>query len=588
MSEKLQIAINRIATDISLADLTSSLEKKKYKLQELNKSKISGFDLKLYYQNNKSTPKWKGFLNPLVKPEQAILKDMQGRDERFILLLQNASNQKIYAVTGGFGFTAIQDYIDDNFGMDVFSRLITKEEKILKSSKERSVVGGIIGTAKYFRNNFTLFENDGFGKIYKEVTADLKKEILVKKLGFTADEINKESVCIAKSTFKINKTINFDQLIKIITGCEDIIANEEAIVINSVERLQKKRHQALIQKLLNELLKQLWDRYQGIGEFDFDLCAGDFEDYLSADTYVITKGTSPKNFFGEDDLGFEETLANVDVLFERLKQSGKGPANEEAFIKLMYSLRIRSFDENGAELTDGNLLDHVFGDVEIVAAKNTKRYFYIDGVWYEIKQSFIDGLNVACGAFLNKHYVDGLNEKWNPAEIENQYNRKYIGTPNAIVLDKVTTENIELCDIMKWDDNNLYLYHVKVGFTNTTRDLCEQISIASRRLQADLSSDRSFIKKVYLSLQNKSDSTDEYFKSAGAQTKQYTEEFFLDLFKKTPIFVLAVADAGGSERKLRTEIANFRSNIAKFSLEKLFRDMRGFDIELKATQIWRI
>lgn len=582
MSAKLQIAIYRVQDEYGWKTVEDACLAKGYQPQTLQHKSLDSFNLGLFYRLNTTNPKWKDFLRSVTESTQDILKKSKSKDERFVLLLENTISKKLYAVTGGFAFGVIQDFIDDEFGIDVFSRLIKKDEKILKASREKSVTGGILGTAKYFRSSYTLFENDSFGKIYKEITASLKKDVLTDRLGFTPDEIRRDSVCVAKSTFKVSKNITFPQLLGIIKGCESIIATEKPIPINSVEKLAKKKHQSLISELGGLLLKQLWERFQGKGDFDFDLCHSNFEEYLVASKYEVRKGFSPNNFFKTQEDGFEK-LDNIEDFFEELKISEKKPENEEKFSKLIHALKIFTFDENGKLLTEGKMLEHIFGDVQYKG----KRYFYIDSQWYEIKKSFIDNLDASCASFFENHYHNIPCKNWKIGLSENGYNQEYIGQNDTIVLDRVTPDNIEVCDVLSWDKEHLYFYHVKSGFSNTTRDLCEQINISARRLQHDKKTDFKFAKKLYAWLKQKAKSEDEYFKTIGMQTNQYTEEFFTSLFKKKHVFVLAVADKSKPGRNLQTNIKDFGSCIAKFSVEKLSRDMREADIEFRAIQIWR-
>src|SRR5690606_29839351 len=119
---------------------------------------------------------------------------------------------RVYVITGGMhSYSAIQDLIQDDFGVDILSRLIEKKDKILKAVREKSVMGGILGTTKFFRNSYNLFENDAFGKIYQELRANLDHQVLKDRFGFTQDDLNRDVVCVAKSSFKINKSLTLDQ-----------------------------------------------------------------------------------------------------------------------------------------------------------------------------------------------------------------------------------------------------------------------------------------------------------------------------------------------------------------------------------------
>jgi len=163
--EKLQIAIYKIneesnlfsETENMLSILSNHIESKGFSSQELESNLNESYEIKLFYKKNPLKPKWKLFLKDIAKTEQDILKENQSWNESFVMLLLNNSSNNLYAIAGGLGYHAIQEFIDDDFGVDILSRLISKEDKILKSVKEKSVMGGILGTTKFFRKNYNLF-----------------------------------------------------------------------------------------------------------------------------------------------------------------------------------------------------------------------------------------------------------------------------------------------------------------------------------------------------------------------------------------------------------------------------------------------
>src|SRR5207302_4699727 len=65
-----------------------------------------------------------------------------------------------------------------------------------------------------------------------------------------------------------------------------------------------------------------------------------FEGYLTASKYIVRKGISKSNLFE-----FEE-LINIDSLFEKILVWSKRPTTQEAFVKLVKSLKISSYDDN--------------------------------------------------------------------------------------------------------------------------------------------------------------------------------------------------------------------------------------------------
>ncbi len=577
MSNKLQTALHKIKPSVDLDELSGQITAE-YSEQNLrtDKKEIDGFTLKLFYKKNFTTPSWKNFLQNLSEGDQDAVQYRASASEAFILLLTKGDN--IYALSGGAGYFALQSFIDTEFGVDVFSRLVKKEDKILKATKEVSLVGGVLGTSKHFRKTYNFFDNEAFGRIYQELNAALDKEVMKSEFDFPDEELKKDSICVAKSSLKFNKKFSIEQFIKIITGCEKIINERQPIIINDVVKLSAKSDKILISDLEEELLNHLFKRYQDPenSAIDFDLCHNDFEKYLTGTRYIARKPNQKSLYLDID----EGKLDNIDDLFESIRSNPKAPNDLESFNKLVRNLNIDSYDADDNLQTSGRLLDHILGDILLEPAQ--RRYFLIDRKWYWVKDTFLEKLESECQNLIKTKPYTKIDKVWEVDETENQYNSKYIESPNAIVLDKILAENIELCDILQWDEEHVYLCHVKKGFDNSMRELCSQINIAAQRLKIDLSGNKSFLKSVYSSLTAKIGGN-EYFDNVGKQTVQYSEDKFLELFEqKTPVFVLSVLDT--SDRPLQN-IKDFNSTIAKYSLQTLALEMKSKDTEHKISQI---
>lgn len=586
-----QISIYKIESGISLSDLTLLIPKK-YKEQTLNGKPAPGYNLKLFHERYLYTPKWKPFVAPIVQSGQEILSANNSAQQNYVLLLEADSAKSVYAITGGYGHNAIREYINNDFGLDILARLIKKEDKILKAAREKNFVGGIMGATKYFRNNFNLFENESFGKFYQELQATVGKELMVDMFGFSEDDLKRGAVCNAKSSFRINKAIDLNRLLKVIEVCETILQKDPIISINDVKKLTKQKNEDLIKSLDEILLDQLWDSFEKPNDgLPFDICHSEFEEYLTAYSYKAKIHRQRKiegkdkavrallNYF-DDDFEFE-SLIDAGALFGKIRAEKK-IKDKEHFCNQIRSLIITSYNHDGVELTNSDFLSHLMGDVTFEGQK----FFYVDKCWYQIKPTFIDDLNASCKSIItNYNFHEDLKDWKYNSHTENNYNAQYIGEAQTIVLDKITPENIELCDILKWDDNNLYLIHVKAGFGNTMRDLCAQITIAANRLSQDIRTipSKDFVKSIYKDLKAKKGKAG-YYGLAGNQTDNISEADFLKLFDKNPHFVLAVLDTKNAERDLKN-IEDFNSSIAKFSLHALMQGMASSGQNLRIRQI---
>ncbi len=579
--EKIQTNIYKLVK-IDFDSLINILERNGYQKQLLNNSRIE--NIVIFYEKFPSPKKWKNFLREIVAQDQPIINNIT-EQERFIILIKK-DDDSIYAVTGGGGHFGIKDYIENDFGFKIASCLINKESKVIKSSKEKSVMSKILGQAKYFRTESTFLENDEFGNFYQELNILIDKQKLIDNFNFSPDEVRKNCICVAKNSFKINKSLTFREMLKIVDGLDFIIKNKEPVSFNNVEIVSDKE---LIENLNDELIDQLWKRCYQNNYINFDLCDNDFENYLRAERYVVRKKSKIL-------LDTADRVDSVDIILRDnpyLSCESYLPPEEDKdeFKNFIKSLEIDTFDIDNNQLTSNDLLMHIHGDIEIDINSKKKRFFLINGVWYLIKDEFIKKLNSNCKRFVENYYDNGLDKKWDKDKLdklvsEDDYNFSYIDEKNTLALHKIESRNIELCDILKWDDKgNVYFYHVKKSFDNSLRDLCSQIFLAASTLQ----NEKEFKKEIFDKLKN-SDIV-HHGKSLKNQLSRDFEKV-IDIIEKAQkiYFVLSFVDTRKEAHRLinedAEEINNFKSNIAKFSLYELILNMKRLDrAELKINQI---
>jgi len=104
------------------------------------------------------------------------------------------------------------------------------------------------------------------------------------------------------------------------------------------------------------------------------------------------------------------------------------------------------------------------------------------------------------------------------------------------------------------------------------RDLTSQVFTSANRIKEDIDSDKSYLKELYAKMQAK----EEY------KNQISSEDEFLAIFDKKLHFILAVKDKSNRELK---NIEQFSSNIAKFALNELIKNMKSIDVDFMITQI---
>lgn len=223
-------------------------------------------------------------------------------------------------------------------------------------------------------------------------------------------------------------------------------------------------------------------------------------------------------------------------------------------------------------LTTGTIKKHLFDEEKM----DNKTFFLLNGSWYQLENSFLDDLNNRLKYLLQNYFL--LNNDfllpWNSSENESAYINSHKQQAHTIIIHPHTVEHIELCDMIHWDNDNLYLYFIKQGFGNEIRSLSSQVLLSATKVLRETKSGFDYLKKVHRAL------TD-------IDLTLLSEQDFLNLFKKNIIVVFAFTDKSTSTpRNLKTNPKDFNSNIAKYSTLKLISEMRNLDsIKLKIYQI---
>ena len=604
MSEKIKTSVYKMDLQRKFDDLINLFKKEKYIDVPLLENKKEEYNLFLYYHKKVSNPPyWKKFLkstNIIDESKTEILEEKRSINESFIFII--SINNNIYFITWGQGHNIIKDFVQNDFWMDILSRLITDDEHILRAVREKYIIWGMIWSSKFFRKNYNFLENESFWKIYNELKANLDKKIIKEYFWFNEKDLN----CIATSSFSLNKSTDFEQLFSLINWCEEIMKKEPTIIFNSVIKVIKSKNKDLINYLEKWLILKM-------EEENYYLCHENFEKYLSqAKKYTINW----TQYF--DNLEFDK-IENFSDISERINNDWED-VNRVFFDKIL-KLYLFSFDEDNNILTEWKLFNHIlweyeltdkeFDKINVIRDRNAKKYiqgknyFFIDWNWYQIKDKFVEDLDNNCGSFIKKNIKENfLDKKWIWNEVikkwkkdksfnEWKFNESFIGEENTIVLDKILVDQIEICDLLKYDDNKIYIIHVKKGFDQNMRDLTHQLAISASRIIQDKTNNYKMIWRLYDSLKEKNKSSVSYFKKASKQSEKYTKEEFIDLFKKEIIFVLAFMDPANKdilknieEKDNKYKINNFSSNIAKFSLNNLVKTMKENDCNFKITQIF--
>ena len=546
---------------------------------KLARHSIDEFSFRVFYQVKNKPPQWRGFLKGIL-PDDSVLANAKNKTHSFLLFIHY--KESVFAVCGGVGVAAIRQFVVHDFGMQVLVRLFEKHDRVVKSTQERGVSGIVLGQMRYYRGDQRFSDENEFGKVYKKFQAQVKKRQLTEIFGFHPDEVKaKGSGCTAKDSFQLGKSVDTEDLLDNIKPYVDLLDIKEGnFTLNKVVPVNKKTPagQKLIQDLRDGLVEQLYIDCRNNTSSDLDFCHPDFEDYRTAERFVIALDR-------ETTIEIEDEELSLDVIIREVRARDFLVMDDAATFRIsVLDNEIKSYDSEGTLLTMGTVLQHLHG--EVTYEGNT--YFLIDGQWYRIDPEFIKDLNEGCRDVLQQTWQESLlDAPFDLNKDESVFNQQFIGKPGTYVFDTITPDNIEACDILKSDDHNTWFIHVKKGFDNSIRDLASQIMIAAKTIQADKKSGFRYLDSLQSQTEEGLFSDSPAKKSLAKQT--FPTGGIKSLLQNRKdiqiVFCLAFVDKASSSRTLKDNIEDFRSNIAKYSLIELYRQIRSMGFDLKIVQL---
>jgi len=111
--------------------------------------------------------------------------------------------------------------------------------------------------------------------------------------------------------------------------------------------------------------------------------------------------------------------------------------------------------------------------------------------WYYVSHDYFALVQKAFVELLQKNLLKPgrpghLSKRWTPDQDEYAYNKCYKNESGFIVGDKVLVNNLEVFDLLQSKDGVTYIYHVKDGFSQTTRDACSQLNNSAKFIRHGL------------------------------------------------------------------------------------------------------
>lgn len=510
-----------------IEDIKKKVKKNiKNEIYEIKDNNFKGVVFKSYH-----IPTWEGIISCLIGEKI----ELDNIHVSYILTYLKGKN--LFLLTAGLGSSYIGDFIIKNYGLYLLPKITKEGNKTVKGVYESRILGNRVSSRRANRNATAINTENDMGSIIRELSLEIEQEI-IELLAIDNPRNIKKLNILARDSFIVRKSLTKENIIKILNNLINIERKDDNFSLGYFIEAKKRGYSS---QQLNELL------YECLISKDlknFQLIGSDYAGYCVAATkYVISDGDGNIIYEKKEQITMED-------LYEHCMTNNINKSSAELLLKNYISV-YRENDE--VILPPTKLKNCMQANIENNDGKN---FFLFNGNWLMFDDTYTKNLDNEYRkkykeiTDIDKEFISIVLNK-NHKCTEEAYNNTFEGSQKVILAHKVKINNIELADLIYYDEDNLYLVHNKMTFDGPgSRDLYGQILSSCELLRyIDIEKDKKeILEKYYNSILEK------YPKNM--KMKSITFEEFIKLFNKANIYYVA----GFMQRV--TE--NKRSNYAKY------------------------
>ena len=433
-------------------------------------------------------------------------------------VLSYLKDDNIFLLTGGLGSNYISEYTQRNYGLYLLPKIMQKNSAAIKSVLENRMSGNKLSSKHSNRNVTTISTENDMSSIFRELSLEFDKE-MIELLGIEIDENKKVKNLnlVAKDSFVIRKSITIEELIIVLNKLISIEKKEDNFSLGYFVDAKKYGYSY---KDINEIFIQ----YLMTGNIDnFILVGDDYSEYcVGGNSYVIED--NEKNTIFQSDVPI-----TMKDLYEKCLSTPITKTSIERLLK--YNLVV--YNDKETILYPTKIKQCMQGYIE---NENRQPFFLFNDKWLMFDNNFIDNLDsefkstYAQMIKVDKKLSDILLND-DASLTEDAYNKTFKESDDIILAHTVLSNNIELADLIYYDDDNLYLIHNKLKFQgNGARDVLNQILTSAEFINHYMMEKKTFIEKYY---------DDILEKYPNNKIRDISKDEFIALFDKTNVYYVA-------------------------------------------------
>ena len=453
--EDLNLNINSYSEleDEMLKYIVKNIEKKSNsKITRIKDEYFKGIVFKTFHY-----PSWKASINSL------LVEDFDISNTHISYIITYLKDDNIFILTGGLGSNYINDFTQKNYGLYLLPKIIKEDSPVIKTVLENSLSGNKLSTRHSNRNVTTVNTENDMSIIFRELSLEFDKSI-VNELGIEVEgENTKRNInVLAKDSFVIRKSITLEKLKTVLNNLLDIEKRKDNFSLGYFVDVKKNGYSA---KDINNLMID----YLMSGKTDNFILVGDdyLEYYMNGNRYLVSDSDDTIIYDSKEPIDFKE-------LFNFCFSKTISKSSIEKFLKykisvysdketVLYPVKIRACLQGYVE--DANRTPFfLFNDNWLMFDSK-----YEDNLTKDFKKIYKNLINV------NMKLVSILKSE-NESITEDEYNTNFGDSEKVIVAHKVRSNNIEIADLIYFEDDNLYLIHNKQKFNGSgSRDVMNQV-----------------------------------------------------------------------------------------------------------------
>jgi uncharacterized protein (TIGR04141 family) len=418
----------------------------------------------LYMTKKVKKPKWERILLQVADDPTKI--EASNETSSFVLLRTIGDN--VYAFTGGIGFFSIQNYIVQDYGIDLISKIIDPDR--IKYIKQKPLAGKTVQEEHVFKEYYNYeFDPYNWGKISKEILGEIKDTDLKNDLGI--DITGKFKIRLqGKSSFTINRSITLDQLDTVLERLEELSLKEDKFRLYKgfsevTNRDRKNTLSAILIQNLISLYKGYRDKEYDVVESDVIISYADAREFILSDYYVLS--------YKNDSITLTEL--SLEHVFDFLIDLGIDEF-DESYLSM---IKIAGFNSEDEMRYMDKLKTFLVADV----VEKKTNYCYIDQKWFEVSKDLIEIANEEVCKVLENYIIDEFKlPKWKHASKKLETEDSYIPRVCSGNLVQMHRNHIhikgqdkaEVCDIVDLRKDGTLFIFVKRGLGTSLRELFAQ------------------------------------------------------------------------------------------------------------------